>query len=81
MSLHHVEGWFEAVDSPHDGREPLNPAIDPGEASAIGTAALIGLARTQGLGPAAKPWLDRLAQSGDYLGKAGIDAVPAEAGG
>jgi predicted nucleic acid-binding protein len=46
----------------------------------IGTAAIIGLAKTQGLIPAAKPLLERLAQSGYYLGPAAIAAAVAEAG-
>ena len=46
----------------------------------IGTAAVIGLAKTQGLIPAARPLLGRLAQSGYYLGQVVIDAVLAEAG-
>jgi predicted nucleic acid-binding protein len=46
----------------------------------IGTAAVIGLARTQGLLPAGRPLLERLAQSGYFLGPAVIDAVLAEAG-
>jgi len=34
----------------------------------IGTAAVIGLAKTEGLIPAAKPLLERLTQAGYYLG-------------
>ncbi|MCL2345722.1 MAG: DUF3368 domain-containing protein [Desulfobulbus sp.] len=46
----------------------------------IGTAAIIGLAKTAGLIPAAQPLLERLAQSGYYLGQAVIAAVMAETG-
>lgn len=109
-----AEGWIEVVESPQDGWKPLNPGVDPGEASAIytacrwrdagdavllvmddragrleakhqgieliGTAAVIGLAKTQELIPAARPLVVRLAHSGYYLGQAVIDAVLAEAG-
>lgn len=107
-----AEGWIEVADAAQDGWQPLNPGVDPGEASAIrmaiqwrdagdavllvmddragrlearhrgialiGTAAVIGLAKTQGLVPAAKPLLEDLARSGYYLGQAVIDAVLAE---
>jgi predicted nucleic acid-binding protein len=46
----------------------------------IGTAALIGLAKTEGLIPAAKPMLEQLARAGYYLGPAVIAAVLAEVG-
>jgi predicted nucleic acid-binding protein len=46
----------------------------------IGTAALIGLAKTQGLIPAAKPLLERLARSGYFLGHAVLSAVLADVG-
>ena len=46
----------------------------------IGTAAVIGLAKTEGLVPAAKPLLERLAQSGYYLGQAVTAAVLADVG-
>lgn len=109
-----AEGWIEVVDSPQDVWKPLNPGVDPGEASAIrtaclwrdagdavllvmddragrleaehqgialiGTAAVIGLAKTQGLIAEAKPLLERLAQSSYTLGQAVIDAVLTEAG-
>jgi predicted nucleic acid-binding protein len=109
-----TEGWIEVVEPPQDDWKPLNPGIDPSEASTtrtarrwrdagddvllliddravrwearhqgvalIGTAAVIGLARTQGLIPAGRPLLERLAQSGYFLGPAVIDAVLAEAG-
>lgn len=109
-----AEGWIEVADAPQDDWKPLNPGIDPGEASAIraacrwrdagdavlllmddragrleakshgipliGTAAVIGLARNEGLIPAARPLLERLAQSGYYLGQAVIAAVLAETG-
>lgn len=108
------EGWIEVVESPQNDWKPLNPGVDPGEASTIrtarrwraagdavllvmddragrlearhhglaliGTAAAIGLAKTQGLIPAARPLLERLVQSGYFLGQAVIDAVLAEAG-
>jgi predicted nucleic acid-binding protein len=46
----------------------------------MGTAAVIGLAKTEGLIPAARPLLEQLAQSGYYLGQAVIAAVIAETG-
>lgn len=46
----------------------------------IGTAAVIALARTEGLIPAARPLLKRLTQSGYFLGPAVITAVLAEVG-
>jgi predicted nucleic acid-binding protein len=46
----------------------------------IGTAAVIGLAKTQGWIPAARPLLQRLAQSGYYLGQPVIAAVLHETG-
>lgn len=109
-----AEDWIEVVASPPDDWKPLNPGVDPGEASAIhqacrwrdagdavllvmddragrlearhqgialvGTAAVVGLAKTQGLIPAARPLLEGLARSGYYLGQAVIDAVLGEAG-
>jgi predicted nucleic acid-binding protein len=48
--------------------------------SLIGTAGLIGLARLEGLIPAALPLLQRLTQSGYYLGASLIAAVLAEVG-
>jgi predicted nucleic acid-binding protein len=46
----------------------------------IGTAAVIGLAKTEGLILAAKPLLEQLAQSGYFLGASVIAAVLAETG-
>ena len=46
----------------------------------IGTAAVIGLAKAEGLISAAKPALEQLAQSGYYLGPAVIAVVLAEVG-
>jgi predicted nucleic acid-binding protein len=46
----------------------------------IGTAAVIGLAKTEGLIAAARPLLERLAQSGYFIGPAVIAAVAVEAG-
>lgn len=108
------EDWIEVVEVPPDDWAPLNPGVDPGEASAIhtacvwreagdavllvmddragrlearargitliGTAAVIGLAKTEGLIPAARPLLERLAQSGYFLGQAVIEAVLADVG-
>lgn len=108
------EGWMEVVNEPTDAWQPLNPGVDPGEASAIhtalrwqeagdavllvmddragrlearsrgihlmGTAAVIGLAKTQGLIPAARPLLEQLAQSGYFIGPSVIAAVLAAAG-
>lgn len=45
-----------------------------------GTAAVIGLAKSQGLIPAARPLLLRLTQSGYFLGRAVIAAVLADVG-
>ena len=109
------EGWIQVADTPRDdGFRPMNPGVDPGEASAIGaacrwrdagdavllvmddragrlearsrgipsigTAAVIGLAKTEELIAAAKPLLERLAQSGYYLGPAVVSSVLAETG-
>ncbi|MDR2214127.1 MAG: DUF3368 domain-containing protein [Pseudomonadales bacterium] len=41
----------------------------------IGTAAVIGLAKTEGLIPVARPLLERLARSGYYIGQSVIAAV------
>lgn len=46
----------------------------------IGTAALIALAKVEGLIPAARPVLEHMARSGYYLGQALIDAVLADLG-
>jgi predicted nucleic acid-binding protein len=46
----------------------------------IGTAAVIGLAKTEGLILAARPLLERLTQSGYFLGPAVIAAVLADVG-
>jgi predicted nucleic acid-binding protein len=46
----------------------------------IGTAAVIGLARTEGLIPAARPLLEQLVQSGYFIAPAVIAAVLAETG-
>ena len=107
-------GWIEVVESQQRDWKPLNPGVDPGEASAIhtacrwrdagdavlllmddragrleakhqgiaviGTAAVIGLARTQGLIAAARPLLERLVQSGYYIGRDVLDAVASAAG-
>lgn len=109
-----TEGWIEVVESPQNDWKPLNPGVDPGEASTIrtgrrwrdagdavllvmddragrweakhqglaliGTAATIGLAKTQGQIPAARPLLERLVRSGYFVGQAVIDAVLAEVG-
>lgn len=48
--------------------------------SLIGTAAVIGLAKTQGLIPAAGPLLERLTQVGYHLGKSVIAEVLAAIG-
>jgi predicted nucleic acid-binding protein len=109
-----AEGWIEVVEIPQGNWTPLNPGVDPGEASSIqtaccwrdmgdavllvmddragrlearrcnldliGTAAVIGLARTEGLIAAARPLLERLDRSGYYIGRAVIAAVLAEIG-
>ena len=46
----------------------------------IGTAAVIGLAKTEGLIPAARPLLERLTQSGYFIGPSVIAAVLAGVG-
>jgi len=46
----------------------------------IGTAALIGLAKTEGLIPAARPLLERLARAGYFIGPSVIAAVLAGVG-
>ena len=46
----------------------------------IGTAALIGLAKTQGLIPAARPLLERLTQAGYFIAPPVLAAALAEAG-
>ncbi|MCC7464394.1 MAG: DUF3368 domain-containing protein [Gammaproteobacteria bacterium] len=46
----------------------------------IGTAAVIGLAKAEGLIEAARPLLERLAQSGYFIGPSVIAAVVADAG-
>lgn len=46
----------------------------------IGTAAVIGLAKTQGLVPAARPLLEQLIQSGYFLGASVVEAVLIETG-
>lgn len=108
-----AEGWIDLVDEPADGWKPLNPGIDPGEASAIhvacrwrdtgdavllvmddhagrleakshgialiGTAAVIGLARTGGLIPAVRPLLERLTQAGYFIGSSVIAAILTDA--
>ena len=46
----------------------------------IGTAAVIGLAKTEGYIPAAQPLLERLVSAGYFIGPSVIAAVPAEVG-
>lgn len=46
----------------------------------IGTAAVIGLAKTRGLVPAARPLLEQLRRSGYYFGRSIIEAVLTEIG-
>ncbi|MCL2830149.1 MAG: DUF3368 domain-containing protein [Betaproteobacteria bacterium] len=46
----------------------------------IGTAVLIGLAREEGLIPAARPLLERLTQEGYFIGPSVITAVLAGVG-
>lgn len=109
-----AEGWIEVVDALPDEWVPLNPGVDPGEASAIrmagawrdagdavllvmddragrieakrrgialiGTAAVIGLAKSEGLVPAARPLLERLVRSGYFIGQPVIAAVLADVG-
>lgn len=109
-----AEGWIEAVDPPNDDWQPMNPALDRGEASSIhlacrwrdagdavllviddragrlearaqavsliGTAAVIGLAKSEGIVPAARPLLLQLAHSGYFLAPDVIAAVLIEVG-
>lgn len=46
----------------------------------IGTAAIIGLAKVEGLIPAARPLLERPVQSGYFIGQAVIEAVLTDVG-
>jgi len=46
----------------------------------IGTAALIGLAKSEGLIDKARPLLERLSRSGYYIGRSVIEAVLVEVG-
>lgn len=46
----------------------------------IGTAAVVGLAKAEGLIPAARPLLERLAQSGYFIGPSVIAAIVADVG-
>ncbi|MFT4241811.1 MAG: DUF3368 domain-containing protein [Acidovorax sp.] len=46
----------------------------------VGTAAVIGMAKAEGLVPAARPLLERLPQQGYYLARAVIEAVLADVG-
>ena len=46
----------------------------------IGTAAVIGLAKTEGLIAVARPLLEQLARSGYFIGPSVIAAVLAEVG-
>jgi predicted nucleic acid-binding protein len=46
----------------------------------IGTAAVIGLAKTEGLVPEARPLLQRLVESGYFIGPAIVSAVLGEVG-
>jgi predicted nucleic acid-binding protein len=109
-----AEGWIKVVDVPLDDWKPLNPGVDPGEASAIhiacrwrdagdavllvmddragrlearshkialiGTAAMIGLAKTEGLIPLARPLLERLRQTDYFIGSSVIATVLASVG-
>lgn len=109
-----AEGWIEVVNEPDDDWRPLNPGVDPGEASAIhaacawrdagdtvllvmddragraearnrgialiGTAAVIGLAKTEGLILSARALLERLVQTGYFIGPSIIEEVLADVG-
>lgn len=46
----------------------------------IGTAAVVGLAKTEGLIPAARPLLERLVETGYFIGPSVIAAVLADVG-
>ena len=46
----------------------------------IGSAAVIGLAKTEGLVPAARPLLEHLVASGYFIGPSVVSAVLADVG-
>jgi predicted nucleic acid-binding protein len=109
-----AEGWIEVMEVPNSDYMPLNPGVDPGEASSIrlacgyqelgdhvlivmddragrleaksrglavlGSAALIGLAKTEGLIPAARPLLEKMVESGYFIGPSIVSAVLADVG-
>ena len=81
-SIHNACIWRDAGDAVllvMDGRAGRSEARSRGIAL-IGTAAVIGLAKTEGLIPAARPLLERLVLSGYFIGNAVIVAVLAEVG-
>lgn len=81
-AIHAACGWRDAGDAVllvMDDRAGRQEARSRGIAL-VGTAAVIGLAKTAGLIPAAKPLLDRLTQAGYFLGPAVLAAVLADVG-
>jgi predicted nucleic acid-binding protein len=81
-SIHTACRWRDAGDAVllvMDDRAGRLEAKTQG-ISLIGTAAVIGQAKTEGLIPAARPLLKRLVQSGYFIGPSVIAAVLAEVG-
>lgn len=108
------DGWIKVLALPDSPWQPLNPGVDPGEASAIrasmtlrdggdavllviddragraearrqgialiGTAAVIGLAKSAGLILTARPVLERLTQAGYYIAPSIVVQVLDEVG-
>jgi len=106
--------WIDVIEVPKSDYRPLNPGVDPGEASSIrlgcdcqelgdhvlivmddragrleaksrglavlGSAALVGLAKTQGLIPAARPLLEKIVEAGYFIGPSIVSAVLADVG-
>lgn len=46
----------------------------------LGSAALVGLAKTQGLIPAARPLLEKIVEAGYFIGPSIVSAVLADVG-
>lgn len=79
-SIHAACHWRDAGDAVllvMDDRAGRLEAKNRGIAI-IGTGAVIGLAKTEGLIPAARPLLERLAKSGYFIGQAVMEAVLAD---
>ena len=81
-AIHTACRWRDAGDAVllvMDDRAGRLEAKAPGIAL-LGTAAVIALAKSERLIPAARSWLERLAQAGYCIGPSVIAAVLAEAG-